>query len=255
MNTPDFVLSAHEFDIVWGELDLGRMPYPLDVPSTGRTLEQRAQLAAEVYRELGDRGLARGQRVDADLEALLLVLAHYDVAVDAIGHIGYPVRALAAARGANAVLAVLAGGELWLREIRPTALARSIVEVLPDGNAGPGQAMSLPYQALAEAAEPQEDEDDPYGGDLDERIVLSRAGVSRNDAGALLELANNRRAGGQLGVTIGGRRTERLPTLVTWFDTHQGRYLMVREDSWLSIAPADNERIEQRVATVLAGAR
>lgn len=115
--------------------------------------------------------------------------------------------------------------------------------------------MSLPYQALAEAAEPQEDEDDPYGGDLDERIVLSRAGVSRNDAGALLELANNRRAGGQLGVTIGGRRTERLPTLVTWFDTHQGRYLMVREDSWLSIAPADNERIEQRVATVLAGAR
>jgi hypothetical protein len=42
--------------------------------------------------------------------------------------------------------------------------------------------------------------------------------------------------------------------LITWFDTHQGRYLMVADDSWLSFAPTDNERIERRLADVLAGA-
>lgn len=209
-----------------------------------------------MYRALGDRGLARGARLDADLEALLFVLSRHEIAIDVVGHIGYPVRALAAASGGAGVLAVLAGGELWLREVRPTALARSAVDVLPAQVAGPGQAMSLPHRALVDAAAPDDDEGDFYGGDVDERTVLGRAGMSRGDVGALLELAANRSAGGQLGVSVTGRgrRSERVPTLVTWFDTHQGRYLMVREGAWLSIAPADNERIEQRVAAVLAGA-
>lgn len=41
-------------------------------------------------------------------------------------------------------------------------------------------------------------------------------------------------------------------TLVTWFDTHQRRYLLVSNDSWLSITPSDNQRIEHRVANVLS---
>lgn len=37
MIAPDFVLSAREFDILWDGLGLGPKPYPLDVPSVGRT--------------------------------------------------------------------------------------------------------------------------------------------------------------------------------------------------------------------------
>ena len=57
------------------------------------------------------------------------------------------------------------------------------------------------------------------------------------------------RTGGQFGVSRG---SERASTLVTWFDTHQGRYLMVSQGAWLSISPADNRRIEHRLAEVLS---
>src|SRR4051812_30846196 len=154
------------------------MPYPLEVPRTGRTVEQRAELTDEVFRELAERGLASGKRIDADLEAMLRLLADCEISVDAVGHVGYPLRALAAGDRRLAVLGVLAGGELWLPQIRPTALAMGIVGVLPAADAGPGQAMSVPYRALVEAADPPEDETDPYGDELDERVVLTRAGVS-----------------------------------------------------------------------------
>src|SRR2546430_589291 len=108
--------------------------------------------------------------------------------------------------------------------------------------------MSVQSSALAAAIDPDEDDDPFADDDMDERTALKRAGVSNEDASALLDLADNRVAGGQFGISHHGRRE---PTLVTWFDTHQGRYLMVSEDSWLSFAPADNDRIERRVATVL----
>lgn len=247
MTSPDFALSTEEFDILWGELGLGRMPYPLDVPRTGRTLEQRAELTTEVYRGLAERGLASGARLDQDLDVLLRLLNGYRVAIDAVGHIGYPLRALVAADRNNAVLAVLAGGELWLTQIRPTALAMAIVGVVPAAVPGPGRSISVPYHAVAQAADPPTD---AYGDPMDERDVLTEAGVSPSDADFLVELAESRKAGGQFGVSAGPK--ERIPTLVTWFDTDRGRYLMVHEDSWLSIGPADNARIEQRVAAVLS---
>ena len=33
----DYQLSAREFDFLWEHLELGRMPYPIDVPSNGAT--------------------------------------------------------------------------------------------------------------------------------------------------------------------------------------------------------------------------
>ena len=260
MLSPDFVLSDREFDILAGDLGLGRPPYPLDVPSVGQTVEQRDQFRDEVYRELANRDLAAGDRMDAELAGLLRLLFHHEISVDAVGHVGQPVRAVATADQHGGVLAVQEAEKLWLTEIRPTSLAKSIVEVLPVNEPGPGGAMSMPYQALATAidsAGDENDDDDPFGGDVDERVALTRAGVSTKDAATLIALANNRLAGGQFGVSVGGRGrsgAQRASTLVTWFDTHEGRYLMVREDSWLSIAPADNERIEHRIATVLSQA-
>ncbi|GLY66743.1 ESX secretion-associated protein EspG [Amycolatopsis taiwanensis] len=247
MTGPDFALSTEEFDILWGQLGFDRMPYPLDVPRTGRTMEERAELTTEVYRGLRERGLATGNRIDPDLEALLRLLASYHVAIDAVGHLGHPFRALVAADRTTGVLAVLTGGELWLTQIRRTALAMAIVGVLPEAAAGPGRSISVPYQAIAEAADPPMD---AYGDPVDEHEVLTEAGLSPSDADLLVELADQRRAGGQFGVSAGPR--ERMSTLVTWFDTDRGRYLMVNEDSWVSIGPADNARIEQRVASVLS---
>ncbi len=40
--------------------------------------------------------------------------------------------------------------------------------------------------------------------------------------------------------------------VINWFDTHQGRYLMVNSEGWLSLSPTDNDRIATRINAVLA---
>jgi hypothetical protein len=252
----DILLSHKEFDILWGDLGLGPMPYPIDMPSVGSTMEERGRIRAEVYRDLAARDLAHGERMDALLAELLGVLGKHEIAVDTVGYLHGPIRAVVVTDRRIGALAALTEDGIWLAEIRPTALAGSIAELIPDNAAGPGKALSFPHQALLDAvaqsgAADEVDEDDPYGGSEvdDERIALTRAGMSSGDASVLCELANDRNAGGQFGLSVRGHR---VPTLITWFDTSQGRYLMVREDSWLSLSPADNERIERRLATVLS---
>lgn len=251
MIEPEFVLTPRELDVLWDHLDLGRLPYPLDVPSLGDSEEERKRLREEVLAAYGEP--------DPRLVTLLRLLGNHEVAVDAVAHVDRSVRAVAVSDGDRAALAVIDSGSIGVLEIRPTALARSIVEVLPDGSAGPGSALSLRLETLNAAVALQneqsdDEDDDPWGsGELDEREALQKAGLSREDATVVSELATSRVAGGQFGVTVGGGyRRERAGALITWFDTHQGRYLMVHEDGWLSLAPTDNDRIATRIASVLS---
>ncbi|ACU40023.1 ESX secretion-associated protein EspG [Actinosynnema pretiosum subsp. pretiosum] len=254
MIEPEYLLTPRQLDVLWQDLGLGRLPYPLDVPSLGATEAERARLREQVLAELG------GQP-DHRLVSLLRLLADHRVSVDAIAHVERPIRAVAVSDGDRAALAVIDSGSVGLLEIRPTSLARSIVEVLPAGAAGPGSSLSLRVETMSAAVAMQGqsdgDEDDPWGdSEVDERTALQRAGLSREDATALSELAANRKAGGQFGVSHGGGggyRAQRAGVTITWFDTHQGRYLMVRENGWLSLAPTDNDRIASRIDSVLAG--
>lgn len=246
---PDFVLSATEFDLLRGDFGLGRSPFPLDVPSVGATFEERAVLTKEVYRDLSHRGLAAGGRLDAELEELLRLLFRPEVSVDAVGHHEWTIRAMVGADKSAAVLGEVGGDQVWLTGIRPAYLASAITSVLPAADPGPGRAVSVRDDVLAKAVNSDDDMDDPFGGDLDDRTSLIRAGMSAQDAETLTKLADNRLAGGQFGVSLGEWRS---PTLVNWFDTRQGRYLMVSEDSWISIVPADHARLESRVERVLS---
>ncbi|GAA3362434.1 ESX secretion-associated protein EspG [Saccharopolyspora gregorii] len=249
MGEADFVLSAVEFDLVSGALDLGRAPYPLRVPSIGATGGERAARTAAAFRALAERGLATGDRLDAELEGLLRLLAVHEISVDVVGHVGGTIRALAAADRRSGVLAVLDGDRLSLRGFRPGALAAVVAGVLPPADPGKGRSLTVRQEVLAKAADEDDPGDDPFGGDLDEHTALVRAGVSEQDAAALVELAENRRGGGQLGVRRGGARAR---TLISWLDTAQGRYLLIGERGWLSIMPAEPGRVEQRLGKVLS---
>lgn len=249
MNDPDFTLSTGELDLVRGRLGLRRPPYPLEVPSAGATAGERARLTEEAYARLAERGLAAGERLDPELEGLVRVLFGCSVSVDAIGHTDRPLRAVAGADGTSGVLAVQVDDQLRLSRIRPTALATSLVGVLPANEPGPVGPLSVPHRALARAADPDEDDEMSFFGEPDERAILDREGVSGKDAKRLLTFAEQRRCGGQFGVSRG---TWRSPTLVAWFDTRDGRYLVVGEKSWVSFAPADLDRIAARVGEALS---
>ncbi|MEU7474981.1 ESX secretion-associated protein EspG [Lentzea sp. NPDC042327] len=252
MITPEYLLSTREFEVLWQTLRLGRMPYPLDVPSEGATASELTALQERTIADLRRRGLAD----DARLEDLMRLLGEHDVSVDAVAGLDRTVRALAASDGNEGVLAVIDGDAVGLSEIRPTALAREIVRVLPHGVAGPGSALSVRLETLQQAvalqeAEQDEESEDPWGAaddELDDRQALLRAGLSAQDARQMDELAANRVAGGQFGVTHGRHRAD---VVINWFDTHQGRYLMVRSDGWLSLSPTDNDRIAMRIDSVL----
>ncbi|MEV6236256.1 ESX secretion-associated protein EspG [Lentzea sp. NPDC051838] len=251
MITPEFLLSPREFDVLWHELRLGRMPYPLDVPSEGDTEQDRRVLRAKTLEDLRQRGLADDER----LEEYLRLLDDHEVSVDAVAGLDRAVRALAVSGRGRAVLAIIDDDRVGLLAIRDTGIAREIVRVLPDGEPGPGTAVNVRVSALQDAVAIQEaeedDSDDLWGApdEVDDRAALQQAGLSSQDAKQFGELASNRVAGGQFGVTRG---RERSGVVINWFDTHQGRYLMVNSDGWLSLSPTDNDRIATRIDAVLA---
>jgi hypothetical protein len=256
---PDFALTAREFDFVWAHLELGDMPYPIDVPGNGATQSERARLRAETFDGLRDKGFLRDERLDPDLAGLLRVLAAPTVSIDTVGYGAGPIRGLAASDGGQAALAAVSDETVAFAAIRPTSLATSIVALLPPGDAGSGIAISLPRQALRRAVDGGSDDeaDDPFDTG-DERDILMANGVSDEDATSLIELADRRVRGGQFGVTTVSRPTRLRPgtptratTMITWFDTGDGRYLMVHDGAWVSLAPADAGRIAHRIDELL----
>ncbi|MGP4018690.1 ESX secretion-associated protein EspG [Saccharopolyspora sp. 5N708] len=245
MGSADFLLSTREYDVLWSDLGCGPAPYPLAVASHGATEAERAEIRADEHRALSRRGLF-GKSAGAELESLLRLLASPRFLIDSAGFTDQPMRAVAAGNGRSAVLAELSERGLALTSIRPTALAGELVGLLPDAEPGRGRSIAIRHSDLRRATD--EDEDDPLGP-FDERDALLRAGVPVEDANRLLQLAENRTCGGQFGVSVAAERSS---VLVTWFDSEGGRYLMVRDGDWLSIAPADRGKITQRLDEVLA---
>jgi hypothetical protein len=227
MSASGIALSSTEFEVVWHELGLGRMPYPLVAPPTGGTLRERAALTGRVREALRRRGLWREAPVAA-LAGPLGVLAAGRTTVDAVGFLGGPVRALAAEDGWCGSVAVLHREVVWLAEVPVGALVESIVRVIGDVPAGAGAALSVPVEELGSGGERAAE----VAGRLAERI-----------------------AGGQFGCTATDRsgRRRRSGTLVSWFDTSRGRYLLVREGGWVSLAPADRTRVAHRLGAAVSG--
>ncbi|MGO1050715.1 ESX secretion-associated protein EspG [Crossiella sp. CA198] len=251
-------LTATELDFAWQELGLERAPYPLKLRSHGVTMEERSALRLRVLEGLRQRRLARerGPRWELDpvLEDQLGLLARHSLAVELIQYTDSPVLAVAVSRGESAVLAVQTEDEsVHLQEVRDTGLAEAIVSALPPGQAGRQAPVSAPLAGLQRASGPEKL--DPFGDSVDQLVA---AGMSRNEAYTLDFLSRHRHQGGQFSVSLAERYTthmERDPTVVSWFDSEDGRYLLVSERGRLSISAADNQRIAHRVQELISAAR
>ena len=178
------VLSHLELDLLWEDLALGPLPYPLDVRSHGRTQEERDELGSRVFESLHAAGLHDGEDADAALEDLLVLMSRPVLSLDALVLGGVPLRVLAAASGRRAVLAVLDREELALRPIAAPSLVNVVVDVLGDVPPGPGSEVRLPKEAFTEALAAY----NASGHDAFER-KLSQAGVSGRASRALWTIA------------------------------------------------------------------
>lgn len=215
-------MLTYDFDVLWADLCRGSAPHPLGARSSETTSSWHGRaMADEVYRDLADRGLATGGReVDTELVRLLRLLRDHDHSVHLVGHLGYPVSALAASDGTSGVLAVLAGGELWLTAVGPCGLAAAITDLLVTGR----------------------------------RPVTPERGCQRPGAPA----TRSRTTGvvtGRFGFSA--PRGRPVPSALTWLETERGQ-LVVVEEPQLSSALTDRDglarRIDAQLSSFAAGA-
>jgi hypothetical protein len=239
------VLSAVEFDVVWRGLGLGAPPVVLRLPSPGRTHTQRRQIETQVWTALRDRGLAAAN--GSQLGQLLGLLATPAPRVE--------VRAW----GASTCRALVAGGVVARRHadvvvLTPcTAVADTVIGVLPVGRPGPGRAASVPDAVLTAALRR------PSAAGL--RADLVARGVDPVEAGLVARMLHA--VAGRAQIAVAGpdrwgivRRSGILEVL----DGPAGRYLLTRchggdGTCWATVAPVDDRRLRRRVEELVSPGR
>jgi EspG family len=251
------LLTPRELDFLWESFGAGELPYPLEVPSHGATLDEREHLRRQTIAELVRRGVADGRgRPEPHVENYLEVLAGSEVSLDSV-HLfapnARPLLAVAASLAGQGVLAVQDERGCHLHPAPVDGLATAIVSLLPAAPRGAEKSITVPLEQLVSGT----------GADFLQRRVPDGEGrVSADeDRKALARLqAQPRLRGGQIGANarsrLGGKA--RVPVL-SWFDTDSGRYFAQASRGhdgrdWITIAPADAASLRHRLNEMLSGA-
>lgn len=248
-----FVLSLTDADILAQLLGTNIRQFPFKIPSVGRLQVDRLRIAREVFADLARRGLIRNGKLDPDLERAMRTLSDYGVAVAVMGTVKEreELYARASATAEHGVLARLTGDKLRLELIRPTALAVTLVGLLPRLDAGPGQSVTISQPAPVAAAVGGGEQGvfrpvHPRSG-IDQRLRMAAGYLSRPRTGAGFFAVTGRDRSGRE-VQGGG---------LTWFDTDAGRYLSLSrppgEDGSVSstFSPADTGRLIQSLGQMI----
>jgi hypothetical protein len=243
-------LSLPAVDVLAQTLDVNLRQFPFDIPYFGEYQRDRVEIARQVFLDLGRRGLIRDGDVDPELTRALRTLSEYVITVGVMGTVDRTreIYARAAAAGETGVLAVKEGESLRVELIRPTALAVTLVGLLPPMDAAPGQSVTIAVP----------------GGQHDSDDIMAPIHSVRTAGEHQLRLAEsylNRPRTGTGFFTVSGRdrRTglERQGGQVTWIDTDAGRYLAVSrppgEDGQArgTFSPADSTRLAQRLGELI----
>jgi hypothetical protein len=256
--SPIVTVSLAAFDFLWEELRLGSPPYPFQIPSYGETYEERSRIRAAVHADLEERGVTERGRVAQPVAAAMALVARPHIQLDTISTVDVReasamLRAAAAARGRDAVLMVQEGQLVRLEWTRDTALAASIVSLLPPTKAGPGQEISLPASMVGGSGRHAQ----PVA--VTRRTAESASKEQQKALATMLEPEVLRL--GQIGVGLYDERgrVRRLPGM-SWFDNAGGRYFSVvapgRDgQDWATVSPGDASRMVYRLGEMIRTAR
>lgn len=249
-----FSLSLAAVDVLAQTLDVNLRRFPLEIPSVGETEDDRVRIARAVFTDLAKRGLVRHGELHEDLTMALRALSDFEVAVAAMGTLekGKRLFARASANRDAGVLAVQEGQQLTVTLIRPTALAMTMVGLLPKVEAGPGQSVTVAQPA---AVGGRGDDEGGFssvrgGGRSDPVLRIAESYLSRPRTGSGFFTVSGRDRHGK----------EIKAGSVGWFDTDAGRYLSltrpVGEDGQIhgTFSPADPARLIQQLGQLIQAA-
>lgn len=252
-----YVLTDSEFDVVWERLGLGATPAALRLPSPGRTRAERLRIAADGLHGLRARGLAGPSGPDPALVRLLGLLAGPRHQLEVRGWFGHPMRAVAADRDGDGVLAVHTDGTVTVSAAGSPAHAA--VTALPPRRPGPGPAVRVPTAVLervlgavptgtrrgpgpAGHRPPEVLGDDPGRGEQESLLRAMLAGPAHR---AQVCAVHHDRWGSP----------HRPAGHVAVVDTPGGRYRLTREPTagveWATLAPVDDRRLRPLLAGLL----
>lgn len=258
------VLTDVEFDVLWDELRLGPTPVVLRLPSPGRTRAERHRIAADGLAGLRGRGLAGPDGPDPELVRLLGLLAAPRRHLELRAWLGHPVRASAAERDGDGVLAVHSDRTVVLGACGSPALA--IAGALPPHPAGRGRAVTLPTAVLAEAlavnGRCDEGGDEASGEGPDVAGTLTGLGIGPRDAATVAAVLRGPARRGQVSAVVHDRwgSPHRPLRHLTLIDAPDGRYRLTRSTAddgreWSTLAPVDARRLHALLGDLLDAAQ
>lgn len=209
------VLSTVEFEAYWDRLGHGELPPVLDIPSAGRTTEERGRLVDGVREGLRARGI--GDRLAEDLA----VLSRFAWAVDARVVTSTPIHARGAVAAEWGVLAVRRGDEVTVERMAEHRLITELVALA-------GQAPATRVESVSVRADALDTASARAGGDLHALAQnLITLGERAAAARAVARLCHGAHTRGQFAARPGG-------AVIGFHDTPTGRYLHLRRDGWVT---------------------
>lgn len=228
-----------------------RMPYPVRVPSYGRTGAERAAVLAMAGATLAARGLADDTGPTGLAAELVTALRARRSTVDLVltGLVGGPVGVLALRHGSAALVCRQPLTRGHANRVAVTRLAWDELadELHRDVPRLPGALVvpiSLDAGVVAAAGEP--------GGVTRDglRALAAAGGGDPDELDRLADLLPTVTSRGQLGATSAGRRTHEL----SWLDSPSGRVRIDRaRNGWVSVNPLHPKDIHRFIHRLTGG--
>lgn len=234
-------LHPGELFLLWSSLAFGELPAILDIPHIGRTEMSRAQLIDAASHALAGRELGTVSEPARDLAQLLRTLADAGLMLDMhTDGDGPSFRAVGASGDRGAVSLGVAGPDVRIGPVRPSAMVATMLEALPPVPPGVGSSANARV-ADYERACARGKRDGPSGF----RAALRAAGMRPPEVNTFVRTVTTRAGGGRMGASVstGSGRWARSPEVLTWVDTPEGRYLFTRKGDWVTATPADPARL------------
>ncbi|WP_030433330.1 ESX secretion-associated protein EspG [Allokutzneria albata] len=239
------VVPAVVYEVWWERLGLGVMPYPLVVFQHGDDQHEREKVRTWASQWLAHHGLgerlAEALRIVADHE-VELALVHTDR--EGQSRIG------CFRRRGTVLRVVLRGDSVELAWLGDASLPGAAVAALPQCEAGRGQSVQVPADALALSGARWQ-----QSGLISDGVEpLVAAGANRLQAQRFLTIYSGTSAMGQASAIrpVPGRSASVSAAHVSWLDTPEGRYVASVSGGYLTVAPANAGALSTRFAELLA---